>query len=384
MELTVTPRSNYIDVELKQNYTTQSINRKDNFKKEDCVPVLVLDYKSISNSEIHSDYSLYQQYESKESFIESKEIEHVLQFNMFDKDDTNSLQPNNFVQSSILNGSSIITNCYEVTSCYQGVGGLKMGSSSRNGAFGLELKYPVYKIDIEATSYGSDSSSLSVNGSKQAINKNILSWNLDDDIINITSTKRCYIKSIKFYIRQLSTTETVTYHFRAPIEKDGWITVVGLILPTRNWYINNKIIADESYKNIIYVDQGKFYKQVNGKEVEILDIGELIVPNYINTTFDKKEEDRVSILFLQNCYINLCKQSFEQRGISNCWNKNIIDNELLYKRDLAWMSINIIKYLTESNQLLEVQRIIQNVNGCNGLCTSYNSTVKSIGCGCSR
>ena len=59
--------------------------------------------------------------------------------------------------------------------------------------------------------------------------------------------------------------------------------------------------------------------------------------------------------------------------MSACWNKNKIDSELIYKRDLVWMSINVIKYLTECEQLAEVERILETINGCNGLCTSSNS-----------
>nr|DAM35540.1 MAG TPA: hypothetical protein [Bacteriophage sp.] len=33
--------------------------------------------------------------------------------------------------------------------------------------------------------------------------------------------------------------------------------------------------------------------------------------------------------------------------MSACWNKNKIDSELIYKRDLVWMSLNVIAYLAE-------------------------------------
>jgi hypothetical protein len=48
------------------------------------------------------------------------------------------------------------------------------------------------------------------------------------------------------------------------------------------------------------------------------------------------------------------------------------------------MAINVIKYLTECEQLAEVERIIETIQGCNGLCVSSNLTSKTNGCGCSK
>ena len=48
------------------------------------------------------------------------------------------------------------------------------------------------------------------------------------------------------------------------------------------------------------------------------------------------------------------------------------------------MAINVIKYLTECEQLAEVERIIETIQGCNGLCVSSNLTSKTNGCGCPK
>ena len=53
-----------------------------------------------------------------------------------------------------------------------------------------------------------------------------------------------------------------------------------------------------------------------------------------------------------------------------------------FARDLVWMAINVIKYLTECEQLAEVERIIETIKGCNGLCVSSDVTSKTSGCGC--
>ena len=48
------------------------------------------------------------------------------------------------------------------------------------------------------------------------------------------------------------------------------------------------------------------------------------------------------------------------------------------------MAINVIKYLTECEQLYEVERIIESIQGCNGLCPQSNISSKVGGCGCSK
>lgn len=384
MELNIKSNANHLDVEIKQVYTTLSVNKKDNFKSTDCVPLLVLDYKTIESSEIKDSYDVIIVPDNTESDLKVDIQQHDMLFNISTSDGTNSFNDDNFIESSISTGSDIISSVSAVTSCFAGKGGLKMSSGSRNGQFTLNLQDFVYKIEIEAIPFGNDSSILSVNGVQSPITGSILSFDINSNVVDVKSTKRCYIKSMKFYIGVMQDTETVSYEYHKDINKDGWFTVFGLIIPTKNWYINNKLLADKSYTYTIYTENGKYYKIVAGEEVEITNIEDLLLPNYTDSTIDRIEQDKVSIWFLRNCYINLCKQIFENRGFSRCWNKNTIDSELVYKRDLVWMAINVIKYLTEFEQLSEVQRIIQNINGCNGLCSQQDIPKYSSGCGCSR
>lgn len=177
-------------------------------------------------------------------------------------------------------------------------------------------------------------------------------------------------------------------YIEVPVGFDGWFTINYLVLPNKAWFDRELEKRSGSalglYKIVYFVDDGYIYKYVNG-EIDGASIEEVLEVNPINTTISKTSKDYVSICFLQKCYVNLCQQIFNDRGFSQCWNKNSIDSELVYKRDLVWMAINVIKYLTEFNQLAEVERIIEQINGCNGLCKS-NSTYqsKSSGCGCSK
>jgi len=49
---------------------------------------------------------------------------------------------------------------------------------------------------------------------------------------------------------------------------------------------------------------------------------------------------------------------FESRALTGCFSKSNIDPELIFKRDLAWMTLNIIEYLVDLGQLEEAQRYI--------------------------
>lgn len=179
-----------------------------------------------------------------------------------------------------------------------------------------------------------------------------------------------------------------------PIDFDGWFKIHYLVLPTREWFEREKNITEgsalTSYNLVYFIDDQIIYKYIDGKE-KIVPLKEIFAvnPNSKNTLL-KIEKDYVSICFLEQCYINLCQQIFEQRGFSQCWNKSTIDSELVYKRDLVWMALNVVKYLTsrhseENPTLAEVERIIEILQGCNGICKSTQSNQpRPSGCGCSK
>lgn len=172
-----------------------------------------------------------------------------------------------------------------------------------------------------------------------------------------------------------------------PVKFDGWFTVIHLVLPTKEWFDREFSKQEGSaiglYNIVYYSDGVSIYKYVNGDSSEAT-IDEIIEVNPIDTTISRTGEDYVSICFLRKCYINLCQQIFNSRGFSPCWNKNNIDSDLIFRRDLVWMAINVIKYLTECEQLAEVERIIEIIKGCNGLCISSDVTSKTSGCGCCK
>lgn len=166
-----------------------------------------------------------------------------------------------------------------------------------------------------------------------------------------------------------------------PISKDGWFTVVHMVLPTADWFESAASSTLDLYSIVYYSDGSSIYKYYNGT-VTTTTIDEIIEVNTDDTTLSRVTKDYVSICYLKQCYINYCMSVFNSSAFTTCWNKNDTSEDA-YKRDLVWMAINVIKYLVKCNQLYEAQRIVDQINGCNGLCPS-DTTSTTSGCGCSN
>lgn len=171
------------------------------------------------------------------------------------------------------------------------------------------------------------------------------------------------------------------------IDRDGWLKIYYLVLPTKEWFL--RVFQKLGIYDIVYyISKNKVYwyqpsTQDFGEVIklkEILDIAQL--PN-VKTSISIVKEDKISICNLQKCYVNLCQQILESRGFTQCWNKNSIDSELIYKRDLVWMAMNVIKYMVECSQLYEAERIIELLHSCNGVCSNKKVENNVKGCGCS-
>lgn len=167
-----------------------------------------------------------------------------------------------------------------------------------------------------------------------------------------------------------------------PTKFDGWFTLNYLVIPTKDYVERNKDSLRELY-NIIYCSDGIDLYKLNEDQFIKVELAELLEINPEGTTISKYTEDLVSICYLKECYIDICKQIFELRGFSKCLNNSSIDSQLIYNRDLIWMTINNISYLVEFGEFEEAERIIELFGGCNNVCKSKYSTTNSSNCGCS-
>lgn len=203
------------------------------------------------------------------------------------------------------------------------------------------------------------------------------------DVINLNKVSENIVKDYKITVHE-SQNEDISI----PIKFDGWFTVKHIVIPNKKWFDNELAKESQSksssalglYSIVYYADAGTIYKYVD-KQSYAVPLDEILEINPVNTTISIISKDYVSICFLIKCYINLCQQIFESRGLTQCWNKNNIDSDLIYKRDLVWMAINVIKYMVECSQLYEAERIIELLHSCNGVCG--DKKVRNNGCGCS-
>lgn len=172
-----------------------------------------------------------------------------------------------------------------------------------------------------------------------------------------------------------------------PVSFDGWFTVCHIVIPNEKWF--QRELKKETgsalnlYNTVYYSNGAKIYKYINNEITEV-SIEELINRNIEDTTISIVKKDYVSVCFLRKCYINLCQQLFNSNIISECSNNRKNNCDLAFQRDLIWMALNVIQYLTELNQLSETERIIEQLGrGCNGLCKQTFEQLSKSGCGCS-
>lgn len=197
--------------------------------------------------------------------------------------------------------------------------------------------------------------------------------------------------------------KVITEHKKFPedieldIKFDGWFTVYHIVIPSIEWF--NKELSKSSasalslYDVVYYTNGQDIFKYIDGHS-ESVDINELIERNPEGTTISIIDKEYVSICFLRKCFINLCQQIFNSKGLWGdglnksrlgcCPNTKAVDSDLIFRRDIVWSALNVIKYMTEFNQLAEAQRIIEQLGGCNGLCKSEFRQMSQHGCGCAK
>lgn len=169
------------------------------------------------------------------------------------------------------------------------------------------------------------------------------------------------------------------------IEQDGHYTIYHCILPTYEWFQKEIEKPDNLTKkdiNIYFTDGKQIYNYCNNK-IEVVESAVLAIVNTENTTISRVCADEFMIYQLYDCYINLCKLLFNDLGI-RCKKSGDFD-EITYKRDFLWMTINVLKYQVEFGNFNEAERILEEVNYCGGFCNGSEVRPKQgSGCGCNK
>lgn len=145
---------------------------------------------------------------------------------------------------------------------------------------------------------------------------------------------------------------------------------------------SNDSPEDSTLYRIIYNDKGEIVRLDDGEKVEIQELLNIIETdnNNISRNFEFEKEEFFLDCFLKKCYMNLCRQIFKSTAFDRCF-VNKVDSQLIYKRDLTWAALNTITFLVEQGNYIEAQRLLEQINGCRGLCPDDgNGTSKNCGC----
>ena len=149
--------------------------------------------------------------------------------------------------------------------------------------------------------------------------------------------------------------------------QDGYISFCHIVLPTKTFYDNH-----EGQFTYWATTDGRVFKGSTQVDIqEVIEVNDSTLIKHIHNFF--------SVYHLRKCYVSLCQKIFNERGFERCFNGKV-NSQLIYKRDLVWAALNVIQYMIDSNQLAEAQRLLERINGCNGLCSGEDTGDK--GCGC--
>lgn len=177
---------------------------------------------------------------------------------------------------------------------------------------------------------------------------------------------------------------TVDSEYIIKVPKDGWITLYHIILPTKEYVqeLHSKYPKYvKQFPYLYYIDDGQVF---DWKNKTAIDIETLLEFGGGEKSFLIGETDYISIWNLQKCLVNLCLEIFNNLGaFGKCFNSSSVDAELKYKRDLVWMAIHVVRYLAKCDMKAEAARIINQLEGCNGICTQRTTNAPK-GCGCGK
>ena len=187
--------------------------------------------------------------------------------------------------------------------------------------------------------------------------------------------------------------------------EDGLYNLIHVIVPTYDWYIRNKSLGTLSKYKQIFVSDGKNLLKITEEGVKQFDPLELVAHYDIyRTTIYGCQEFFFSTCFLNKCYVDLCQMimnynnpyktsEFSSKTLLDLVECGEIDEELrdyIFRRDFVWATINVIQYLLKDKKLEEAEDILEDIQGCRGLCygteliTNSKATKRTSTCGCSR
>lgn len=171
-----------------------------------------------------------------------------------------------------------------------------------------------------------------------------------------------------------------TFRFK----KDGQYYVSHMLIPNKQWIETMQSYNPDfasNYLAVVYYDNLEFHQIINGNDVVITIDDVLALQDVEESTIVSSSQMTFCMCKLKECYFNLAKQLLTAL-VATC--KNNKYDDLIWRRDMLWMAINVITYLLQKNQFLEAQRILEWITGCGGLCPQEPKADGGRNCGCRK
>lgn len=186
-------------------------------------------------------------------------------------------------------------------------------------------------------------------------------------------------------------TEVTHHKFK---DGDGLYYIDHFIIPTTEWFNTTYQAMHEYYTGIYCYDEATgalvFYDASNADPIIVTEpIHEVMLDLFYDTDGNELYHD-ISVLHtrsltlctcgLHECYYHLAMQLLGSLG--PCDMK--VDSDLIYKRDMVWMGINVIDYLLDKGDPYTASGILRKLEECNGVCSKFLGHKPFKDCGCHR
>ena len=246
-------------------------------------------------------------------------------------------------------------------------------------------------IDSSSTEYVTDEASLRIKGNfskEYSVILNILckdtstSVQIQDDETELDCD----------FIDHSDPTEVTHHKFS---QGDGIYRIHHFVIPTEAWvtdiYFDSENPYTGSYNVLVYYSDGKLYKSILlqdtddeestliSEEITYQDLLDM-VDEQVNASFLYETTTTLCLCGLHECYFHLAMDLLNQKGVCNTDTKQ----DLIYKRDMVWMGINVINYLLDEGYELEAAAILEKLEGCNGVCSKNLGHKPFVNCGCHK
>lgn len=196
----------------------------------------------------------------------------------------------------------------------------------------------------------------------------------DADILNFSLSDIKIIPILTQHKSQIEDNNMIVDSNIVDIPKDGYYTLTYLVIPKEE-YVNKLLELDENlislFTDIFYYKDNSIF---NKKEQQEVDINTFIERNLEGTNVLRYSKDFCSVFFLQKCYYNLCMKLLKNNDCTTC---NYESTDLSYYRDIMFMGLQTVRYLSLKGRFMEAQNIVERFQSCSNICNNtYNENCR--------